>query len=167
MQNAFVTTSLSSPSRASILTSLFSHEHTIVDNAAPMLAYCPEIIEPGTVVKEMVQNIDIAPTIMDACGIQKAPQMRGDSFLPMLKGESAPDELSNIIDGPRYEDIIAGLDRDLFDWLEQTGGMEIPLKPPFRHFLLSRLQTFPQFLALVTLKPLFSPFFLSRLQTFR
>jgi N-acetylglucosamine-6-sulfatase len=34
-KNAFVTTSLCSPSRASILTGAFSHVHTIVDNSAP------------------------------------------------------------------------------------------------------------------------------------
>ena len=48
VQNAFVTTSLSSPSRASILTGLFSHEHTVVDNAAPLpdgLVYFPEYLQ--------------------------------------------------------------------------------------------------------------------------
>ena len=48
VQNAFVTTSLSSPSRASILTSLFSHEHTVVDNDAPLpdnLIYFPEYLQ--------------------------------------------------------------------------------------------------------------------------
>jgi N-acetylglucosamine-6-sulfatase len=34
-QNAFVTTSLCSPSRVSIVTGAYSHVHTIVDNFAP------------------------------------------------------------------------------------------------------------------------------------
>lgn len=47
-KNAFVTTSLSSPSRASILTGMFSHTHTIVDNQAPdpgQLTYFPQYLQ--------------------------------------------------------------------------------------------------------------------------
>ena len=46
--NAFVTTSLCSPSRASILTGQFSHRHTIVDNHAPdpgNLVYFPQYLQ--------------------------------------------------------------------------------------------------------------------------
>lgn len=48
MENAFVTTSLCSPSRAIILTGQFSHVHTIVDNVAPNpgnLTFFPEYLQ--------------------------------------------------------------------------------------------------------------------------
>lgn len=54
-KNAFVTTSLCSPSRASILTGLYSHNHTIVDNEAP---------DPG--------NLIFFPQYLQAAGYQTA-----------------------------------------------------------------------------------------------
>ncbi len=54
-KNAFVTTSLSSPSRATILTGLYSHTHTIVDNEAP---------NPG--------NLIFFPQYLQAAGYQTA-----------------------------------------------------------------------------------------------
>ena len=46
--NTYVTTSLCSPSRASILTGLYSHTHTVIDNAAPdpgNLTFFPEYLQ--------------------------------------------------------------------------------------------------------------------------
>jgi len=56
----------------------------------PMLMQCPAIIKGGTVVEEVVANIDIAPTVMEAMGLKKPPYMDGQSFLPLAEGKSVP-----------------------------------------------------------------------------
>lgn len=58
----------------------------------PMLAYAPGMIRPGTKITEMVQNIDVAATVLDACNvpIPASAAMDGRSFLPLLKNESIP-----------------------------------------------------------------------------
>ena len=58
----------------------------------PMLAYAPGLIAPGTKVTQMVQNIDIAPTLLAAAGaaVPKSAKLDGRSFLPLLRGESVP-----------------------------------------------------------------------------
>lgn len=56
----------------------------------PLLARGPGI-KPGTVIEEMVQNIDIAPTLLEIAGTTRpatAPEFDGRSFLPLLRGES-------------------------------------------------------------------------------
>ncbi len=54
----------------------------------PLLAWAPGMIGPGTKVEKMVQNIDIAPTILEAAGA-KAPATAkhdGRSWLPLAQG---------------------------------------------------------------------------------
>ncbi|GHV00660.1 acetylglucosamine-6-sulfatase [Bacteroidia bacterium] len=167
-------------------------EHGLIDKRTfyessvrvPMLAYCPELIKPGTVVDQMVQNVDIGPTVMDACGIGKASQMRGSSFLPLVGGQkvsgwrdrifyeyyweydypqtptvigvrtdrykyirylgvwdtnefydlaSDPHETMNLIDKPELQDTIKAMVGQMYDWLEGSGGMQIPLKRTIKY----------------------------------
>jgi len=58
----------------------------------PLIAYAPGLIRPGTRIQQMVQNIDIAPTILEAfsCPIPKELTLDGRSFLPLLVGEKIP-----------------------------------------------------------------------------
>ena len=42
--------------------------------------------------------------------------------------QNDPDEQVNLINKPGYADTVRQLAGDLYDWLEQTGGMQIPLK---------------------------------------
>ena len=70
-------------------------EHGLIDKRhmyeesmrVPLLAYCPSLIKPGTRIKQMVQNIDIAPTILGAAGLKAPDYMDGQSFLPLLAGK--------------------------------------------------------------------------------
>ena len=162
-------------------------EHGLIDKRqmyeaslrVPMLARCPELIEPGTVIEEMVQNVDIGPTVMAAAGLKTPDQMHGRSFLPLLRGQKVanwrdrvfyeyyweydfpqtptmhgvrtdrykyvryhglwdvnefydlqedPHELNNLIAVPEYQDTIRQLASEVYDWLEESDGMQIPLK---------------------------------------
>ncbi len=148
----------------------------------PMLAYAPGMIQPGTKVMQMVQNIDIAPTLLEAAGLQAhaSNNMDGQSFLPLLKGETIPwrdhilyeyywewnfpatptifairtqqykyiyyhglwdhdgfydlqtdpHERHNLINVPAYLDRISGFKKQLFDELEEGGGLDIPVRRP-------------------------------------
>lgn len=70
-------------------------EHGLIDKRTayeasirvPILAYCPDLIKPGTVIKDMVTNIDIAPTILEVAGLRAPSYMDGLSFLPQLEGK--------------------------------------------------------------------------------
>jgi N-acetylglucosamine-6-sulfatase len=70
-------------------------EHGLIDkrNAyeasmrVPMLAHCPELIKPGSKVEQVVANIDIAPTFLEAAGLRPPAYLDGKSFLPLLQGQ--------------------------------------------------------------------------------
>ncbi|RED19017.1 N-acetylglucosamine-6-sulfatase [Flavobacterium cutihirudinis] len=72
-------------------------EHGLIDKRVayeasmrvPMLAFCPEIIKPGTVITDVVANIDIAPTLLEAAGVKSPSYMDGMSFYSQLKGHKA------------------------------------------------------------------------------
>lgn len=53
----------------------------------PFIVHWPEGIEPGSVSERLVQNIDIAPTVLDVAGAEVPDQMQGRSLVPLLKGE--------------------------------------------------------------------------------
>lgn len=161
-------------------------EHGLIDKRhayeesmrVPLLVYSPSLITPGTTIEQMVQNIDIAPTILDYAGLETPENMDGESFVPLLNGKDIPwrtkifyeyfwerpfpqtptmhsirtdslkyiryygvwdinelynlkedpYEANNLIRNPAYKDISKKLNKELFDWLEATNGMKIPLK---------------------------------------
>jgi N-acetylglucosamine-6-sulfatase len=159
----------------------------------PMLAYAPGLIAPGTKVTQMVQNIDIAPTLLAAAGVPvpKSAKMDGRSFLPLLQGQSIPwrdhilyeyhwewnfpatptlfairtdrykyiyyygvwdydgfydlqtdpRERHNLINVPVYEPQIEAMKKQLFDELEASAGLDIPVRRPAGERLDQRKNT--------------------------
>jgi arylsulfatase A-like enzyme len=70
-------------------------EHGLIDkrNAyeesirIPLLAWAPGLIAPGAEIEDMVLNIDLAPTFLEAAGSPVPETMAGQSLLPLLRGE--------------------------------------------------------------------------------
>jgi len=56
----------------------------------PFLVRWPEVIRPGGVNADLVQNIDVAPTILELAGLPAPSSMQGRSLLPLLRGERPP-----------------------------------------------------------------------------
>ncbi len=164
-------------------------EHGLIDKRhmyeesvrVPLLAWCPGCIRAGTRIERMVQNIDIAPTVLEAMGLKPPSSMDGRSFLPLLEGkeiawrdaifyeyywernfpqtptmhgirtgrykyihyhgiwdvdelydlQNDSREMENLIQRPEYQKLVQELNKRLFDWLDNTGGMKIPLKRDF------------------------------------
>jgi arylsulfatase A-like enzyme len=163
-------------------------EHGLIDKRqayeesirVPLLVYAPSMIKDGSKIDRMVQNIDIASTILELAGLQKTNAMDGASFVPMLRGEEMPDwrkriyyeyfwerpfpqtptihavrtdtfkyiryygvwdinelynlqqdpdESNNLIRNEEYRKLSGQLNEDIFDWLQRTNGMKIPLIP--------------------------------------
>lgn len=162
-------------------------EHGLIDKRhayeesmrVPLLVYAPGMGKKGIKAEQLVQGIDIAPTIMQIAGIPVPKNMQGQSFLPIMKGEHIPwrnkiyyeyyweydfpqtptifsvrtdrfkyifnhgtwdinelydlkqdpYEMNNLIRDTSYRKLSKELRDDLFNWLKQTGGQQIPLQP--------------------------------------
>ena len=75
-------------------------EHGLVDKRAmyeasirvPMLAHCPALFgTSGRSAAEMALNLDIAPTFLEAAGVQAPAAMQGQSLLPLGAGRHPQD----------------------------------------------------------------------------
>ncbi|WP_199560196.1 sulfatase family protein [Sphingomonas psychrotolerans] len=159
-------------------------EHGLIDKRTayeesmrvPMIARCPALFGHN-VVEEVVANIDVAPTFLEAAGLEPPKEMEGKSFLPLARGEKVswrsellyeyywernfpqtptvhalredrykyvhfhgiwdidelydlhadPRETNNLLAAPGHEELAAQMSTKLFDLLERTDGMQIPL----------------------------------------
>ena len=52
----------------------------------PLIARWPGVAAPGTEIRALTQNIDFAPTFLEAAGIAPPGEMQGRSLVPLIKG---------------------------------------------------------------------------------
>ena len=57
----------------------------------PLMIRWPGKIEPGSVNDDMVMNLDFAQTFLEAAGEPDPEEMQGESFLPILQGQTPDD----------------------------------------------------------------------------
>ncbi len=54
----------------------------------PFLIRWPGVVKPGSKPKELIQNIDYAPTFLEVAGLDAPEEIQGRSLVPLLKGEA-------------------------------------------------------------------------------
>ncbi|MCW1883701.1 sulfatase-like hydrolase/transferase [Luteolibacter flavescens] len=57
----------------------------------PFIARWPGVVKPGLRSEALIQNIDYAPTFLEAAGVAIPASIQGKSLLPVLKGETPAD----------------------------------------------------------------------------
>jgi len=57
----------------------------------PFLLRYPAIVEEHSANKDIITNIDFAPTLLDLAGIDIPEDVQGESFVPILKGNTPED----------------------------------------------------------------------------
>lgn len=63
----------------------FMYEESI---RMPFVIRYPELIQPNTVVNDVISNIDIAPTLLDLAGVSIPKEVQGKSFVENLSGKT-------------------------------------------------------------------------------
>lgn len=71
---------------------IFFDHHGLYDGniRCPLIVRWPGRVAPGTRVGEFVQHVDIAPTLLQAVGVDIPPAMEGHSLIPLLTGRGKP-----------------------------------------------------------------------------
>ena len=59
--------------------------------STPFLARWPGVIKPGTTNKDIVSNLDFAPTFLEAAGVPVPAEMQGRSLVPVMRGATPAD----------------------------------------------------------------------------
>lgn len=62
----------------------------------PFVVKYPHVIQPNSDIKDIVSNIDIAPTLLEMAGVDVPDEVQGESFFNILKGEKETDSKQSL-----------------------------------------------------------------------
>jgi N-acetylglucosamine-6-sulfatase len=73
-------------------------EHGLIDKRTayewsmrvPLIVQCPAVIPAGKPITQVVANLDIAPTLLEAAGVPVPAGLDGRSFWPLAQGKTIP-----------------------------------------------------------------------------
>ncbi len=74
----------------------------------PILLSLPGVLPEGREVKARVRSIDIAPTILEILGVDRAAKSSGASLMPLVRGEVEADERVVLSEGRGTRGLLAG-----------------------------------------------------------
>ncbi|NNM29050.1 MAG: sulfatase, partial [Akkermansiaceae bacterium] len=72
----------------------------------PLAIQWPAVIKPGRVVDDFISTTDLAPTFLEAAGLEPLPVMTGRSLLPMLRAQG-----SGRLEPGRRDHVLTGKER--------------------------------------------------------
>jgi N-acetylglucosamine-6-sulfatase len=162
-------------------------EHGLIDKRTayeesmrvPLIARCPELFGRGKKAEQVVANIDLMPTFLEAAGLEAPAGGDGASWIPVGQGSAGgwrsellyeyywernfpqtptmhalrgdrykfiryhgiwdldelydlredPAEMRNLIASPEHQAIVNEMRKKLWETLEKTGGMQMPMYP--------------------------------------
>ena len=148
----------------------FMGDHTLQDKRLaydasmriPLLIRYPKLIKPGTSISDLCFTLDIPVSILDLAGVKKTAVMQGESFVPLLKGESVKwrnslffvyfRDLEYPFSGPtqyavrtksyKYVDsMLKGQINELYDLEKDPGEMVNRINDPAYASILKEMQT--------------------------
>jgi len=111
----------------------------------PLIVHWPEGIQAGSVNNDLVQNLDLAPTILDLADADIPERMQGRSMVPLLNGES-PEDWRDAVYYHYYEgpDVGGGWHSVARHYGVRTDRYTLVHYPAFDEWELFDLQTDPE-----------------------
>jgi arylsulfatase A-like enzyme len=117
---------------------VISHGQTYYDAVVrtPLVIAAPNVPAAGTAVTELVQNLDVAPTLLDMVGVERPGGWSGRSLAWALAGKPSPDASSpppafsegawtfwigSVLQGERKFILVTPQERMLFDLAKDPG----------------------------------------------